>query len=160
MWVGVRDVGGELAAARMSASTGLVHCRQGPPALPPLLSAGSAAAKKWLNKALFICADCIHCTSQLRGSGTTQICPALQRKGRADWSSITVCTEVPGWRSILSTLWQPRTPTPRLSHPSCCRLYIRWDTFLTCFWVGVLFHYCFHFMSNILFWLCRQINSL
>lgn len=94
--MGVRDVGGELAAARMSASTGLVHCRQGPPALPPLLSAGSAAAKKWLNKALFICADCIHCTSQLRGCGTTQICPALQRKGPADWSSITVCTEVPG----------------------------------------------------------------
>lgn len=93
---GGRDVGGELAAARMSASTGLVHCRQGPPALPPLLSAGSAAAKKWLNKALFICADCIHCTSQLRGSGTTQICPALERKGPADWSSITVCTEVPG----------------------------------------------------------------
>lgn len=136
MWVGVRDVGGELAAARMSASTGLVHCRQGPPALPPLLSAGSAAAKKWLNKALFICADCIHCTSQLRDSGTTQICLALQRKGPADWSWITVCTEVPGWRSILSTLWQTRTPTHN-SATSCCRLYIRWDTFLTYFWVGV-----------------------
>ena len=79
---GVWDVGRELAAARVSASSGLVHCRQGPPALPPLLSAGSAAAKKWLNKALFICADCIHCTSQLLGCGTTQICPALQRKGR------------------------------------------------------------------------------
>lgn len=33
-------------AARVSASTGLVHYRQGPPALPPLLSAGSVARKK------------------------------------------------------------------------------------------------------------------
>ena len=79
---GVRDVGRELAAASVSASPGLVHCRQGPSALPLLLSAGSAAAKKRLNKALFICADCIHCTSQPLGCGTTQICPALQRKGR------------------------------------------------------------------------------
>lgn len=78
---GVRDVGRELAA-RVSVSPGLVHSRQGPPALPPLLSAGSAAAETQLNKALFICADCIHCTSRPLGCGTTQICPALQRKGR------------------------------------------------------------------------------
>lgn len=35
-----------VTAARVSASTGLVHYRQGPPALPPLLSAGSVARKK------------------------------------------------------------------------------------------------------------------
>lgn len=77
---------GELAAARVSTSPGLVNCRQGPPVLPPLLSAGSAAAKERLNKALFICADCIHCTSQPFGCGTTQICPALQRKGQQTYS--------------------------------------------------------------------------
>lgn len=52
-WLG-RGIGGGagggewrgVTAARVSASTGLVHYRQGPLALPPLLSAGSVARKK------------------------------------------------------------------------------------------------------------------
>ena len=112
----MRDVGRELAAARVSASPGLVHCRQGPPALPPLLSAGSAAAKKQLNKALFICADCIHCTSQPLGCGTTQICLALQRKGLQTCSQQQSAWRCQGCRSIgdsvpaLSDTADPTTP--------------------------------------------------
>lgn len=119
----MRDVGRELAAARVSASPGLVHCRQGPPALPPLLSAGSAAAKKRLNKALFICADCIHCTSQPLGCGTTQICLALQRKGLQTCSQQQSAWRCQGCRSIgdsvpaLSDTADPTTPPLHQSLP-------------------------------------------
>lgn len=96
MW----DVGKEFAIARVSASPSLVQCRQGPSALSPLLSAGSAAAKNRLKKALFICADCVHCTSQPLVCGTTQIYSSSAKKRPADLPPTTVCATEPGYRSI------------------------------------------------------------
>lgn len=133
----MRDVGRELAVARVSASPGLVHCRQGPPDLPPLLSAGSAAAKKQLNKALFICADCIHCTSQPLGCGTTQICPALQRKGRQTCSQKQSAQRCQGYRSIgdsvpaLSRHCRPNNPTsPHQPLPKSSLIHFQHSAFI------------------------------
>lgn len=114
---------GGLAAAGVSTSLGLVRCCQGPPALPPLLSAGSATAKKWLNKALFICADCIHCTSQLLSCGTTQICPALQQRAsrRALYYSLQ---RVAGGRLMsnsVTALFNTADPTTS-THPASPKL--------------------------------------
>lgn len=92
----MRDVGRELAAARVSASPGLVHCRQGPPALPPLLSAGSAAAKKTAKQGTVYLCRLYSLHILAAGLRHHSNLPGSAKKGSADLLSTTVCMEVPG----------------------------------------------------------------
>lgn len=151
MWVGVRDVGGGACCCQNV-------CLHRPCPLPPRAACPPAAVISWLSSG-----------KEMAKQGTVYLCrlyslhiPAAGQRHHSNLPGfakktgpLTVCTEVPGWRSILSTLWQPRAPSPPQPPQSCRTIGTLGYPFNLPLSRGILrlFCYCFYLMSNILFWL-------